>query len=526
MPSVPFCLPASTMLRLPDLCISDNTQLVLGAAVCLGVLVVGVVAQAYYLPKSRSGLPLPPSPPTWRLRGHFLPSHNLCLTIARWIDKYGPLITIRTGTEKIVIIGRHNAVVDIMEKQGASLADRPRLVAAGEMLTGGLSILLIPPGIRWRRMRRALHSHLQTKAAEEYQPLQMSLARNTVLDILEDPYNFQNHAATYAATTIMKIAYGKTTPSSATDPEVIQNRELLLALRITLRPGAYLVDSIPWLKHLPWYGQELKQAFQRSEQLYTDQLNRIKQQIRNNLDVGPSFVKCMLENVQVHELTETEMAFLAGALSAAGTDTTTMAICTVLMAAACFPEEQAKVQVELDAIVGRHRAPTFADDESLPRLHAFISEALRWRPLVPNGVAHRTTQEVIWGNYCIPTGTTVFGDHWSISRDPDVFPDPHAFKPERWINDQGRYRDDLKFFGFGFGRRVCPGLQVANRSVFINSLLILWAFQMTLDPTKPLDDMGFTSGAVGDVQPCAIKFETRVPETELRRMMQKLPENA
>ncbi|KAG1888963.1 uncharacterized protein F5891DRAFT_1199019 [Suillus fuscotomentosus] len=35
---------------------------------------------------------------------------------------------------------------------------------------------------------------------------------------------------------------------------------------------------------------------------------------------------------------------------------------------------------------------------------------------------------------------------------------------------------DLKFFTFGFGRRVCPGQHVANRSIFINTAVILWAF--------------------------------------------------
>ncbi|KAG2142381.1 cytochrome P450 [Suillus clintonianus] len=523
--------------------ISDNAQLVLGAMACFGVFVLGLCA--YYLWKSDSGLPLPPSPPTSRLRGHFLPPHKYSctfhslfgnadyvpslispfLTVEKWIDEYGPLITIRSGIEKIVIIGRHNAAVDIMEKQGGSVADRPRLIAAGEILSGGLSITFTPAGSRWRQMRRALHTHLQPKAAVEYEPLQMSHAKNMVIDILEDPVNFQNHAGTYAATTIMKIAYGKATSTSATDPEVIQARKHLRILRTVRRPGTYLVDTIPWLQYLPRYGQELTREFKRHNQLYTDQLNHVKQQIRSNVDVGPSFAKYALENVKLLGLTEMEIASLAGTFFTAGSETTTLAICTVLMAAACFPEEQAKVQAEINAVVGRNRVPTFADDESLPRLHAFIFEALRWRPLVPSGLAHRTTQE---GNHCIPAGTTVFGDHWSISRDPDVFPEPHSFKPQRWINDQGRIRDDLKFFVFGFGRRVCPAQHLATRSVFINSLLILWAFHLTLDPTKPLDDMVFMRGATGDVKlhQCAIEFETRVPETELRRMMQNFPEVA
>jgi hypothetical protein len=59
--------------------------------------------------------------------------------------------------------------------------------------------------------------------------------------------------------------------------------------------------------------------------------------------------------------------------------------------------------------------------------------------------------------------------------------------------------------------------------VFINSVLILWAFQLSLDPSKPQDDTGFMNVPMPNV-PCAIKFQTRVPEVELRRMMQNYPE--
>jgi hypothetical protein len=58
------------MLQLPDLRIPDDTQLALGIAACLGV---GVIVRCYLTSKSENNLPLPPSPPTWRLRGHYLP---------------------------------------------------------------------------------------------------------------------------------------------------------------------------------------------------------------------------------------------------------------------------------------------------------------------------------------------------------------------------------------------------------------------------------------------------------------------
>ncbi|KAG1855085.1 cytochrome P450 [Suillus tomentosus] len=510
------------MLQLPNLRISDNTSLTLNVATCVGV--IGTIVWVY-LRKSDSRLPLPPSPPTWRLQGHLLPSRDPSLTVARWIDEYGPLITIRLGMQNMVIIGRYKAAMDIMEKQGRALADRPRFVAAGEILSRGLSLGFCRVGDRLRRLRRVLHTHLQPKSAETYEPLQMSQARTLILNILDDPSNFQNHATTYAAGTILKVAYGKTSPTSATDPEVREARYIMSRFRAALRPGAYWVDSIPWLKYLPWYAPELRDDFKRATRLYTDQLNRVKLHMQRNEDIGPSFSKYLLENGHLYDLTEMEMVYLSGSFFGAGTETTATAICTVLMAAARFPNEQAKVQAELDAVIGRERAPTFADRPSLPHLEAFISEALRWRPLVPFGFRHRTTEDVIWAseNYCIPAGTTVIGNHWAISRDPEVYPDPHVFKPQRWIDGRGRLRDDLSFFVYGFGRRACPGQHVANRSVFINSLLILWAFQLSLDPTKPQDDMGFSNAFMPNV-PCTIEFQARVPEVELRRMMQNYPE--
>ncbi|KAG0695265.1 cytochrome P450 [Suillus ampliporus] len=508
----------SAILQPQNLYISENTQLIFSAVACLGI--VGFIARAY-LGKSESGLPLPPSPPTWRLRGHFLPPRNSCLTIARWIDEHGPLITIRAGPHNIVIIGRYKAVVDIMENQGKLLADRPRMLAMEETFNLAFS----PFGERVRRMRKALHTHLQPKAAEAYQPLQMSHAKNTVLDILDDPYNFRNHVSTFSATTIMKVAYGKNTPTSATDPEVIETNELIGMGGAILRPGAYLVDMIPWLKYLPWYGRDLKQWLERVRNLNDGYLNRVKEQMKSNADIGPSFAKHMLESGHIYGLSQREMASLTGSFFGAGSTTTAAAICTVFMAAACFPEEQAKVQAELDAVIGRHRAPTFADQKSLPCLQAFISEVLRWRPPSPVGLAHRTMKDVIWENYCIPEGTTVFGSAWAISRDPEAYPEPHMFKPQRWIDGQGCLRDDIKLFIYGYGRRICPGQHVADRSIFITSLLILWAFRLTLDPTKPLDDMGFMNGEIENA-PCAIEFEARIPDTELRRMMLNYPEVA
>lgn len=77
----------------------------------------------------------------------------------------------------------------------------------------------------------------------------------------------------------MKVTYGKTTPTSATDPDIQQVHHFFEVFMTVVLPGAYLADSIPWLQYIPWYGRVLKDEFSKSKQLYMKQLKRVRQQI-------------------------------------------------------------------------------------------------------------------------------------------------------------------------------------------------------------------------------------------------------
>ena len=72
----------------------------------------------------------------------------------------------------------------------------------------------------------------------------------------------------------------------------------------------------------------------------------------------------------------------------------------------------------------------------------------------------------------------------------------------------------MKNFNFGFGRRICPGQHVANRSVLINAADILWSFRISPNPNKPIDVFGFTDTANSHPLPFEVQFEHRFEGTE------------
>lgn len=66
------------------------------------------------------------------------------------------MFSLRQGFSTTIVIGRMQAAIDIMERDGAWLVDRPRNIAAGETLSGGMRMLLTPAGDRFKKMRRCV----------------------------------------------------------------------------------------------------------------------------------------------------------------------------------------------------------------------------------------------------------------------------------------------------------------------------------------------------------------------------------
>ncbi|KAG1829954.1 cytochrome P450 [Suillus variegatus] len=407
----------------------------------------------------------------------------------------------------MIIIGRHQESVDIMEKEGGLLADRPRAVAAGDILSAGLRMILAQRrAVSEASQVDATHTHLQAKAAESYAPIQMDAARDVIFDVFD---NFKEHQAAanhYAASVVSRVMYGKSTSTAVDAPEIIIIHKMLKCFQNLMRPSALLVERFPIIKYLPGYTTELEEWRREESQLFHDQLNRVSKELATG-EAGPSFSRYLLENQSSHKLSDEEMAYLAGSLFGAGS---AVAVMVVVMAAACYPKAQEKVQEELDTVVGRDRAPTLDDYGSLPQIEAFMLECLRWRFLTTLGFAHRALADIPYGY---------------ISRDPNVDLNPDQFDPERWLDSNGKIRGDLKFPSYGFGRRICPGRHIANRSIFINLALLFWSFKITQDLVNTIDQSGFVDGVIAHPKRFAARVEPRFgDEASLRAVMAKYGE--
>jgi cytochrome P450 family 78 subfamily A len=141
-----------------------------------------------------------------------------------------------------------------------------------------------------------------------------------------------------------------------------------------------------------------------------------------------------------------------------GTDTVAILLEWVMARMVLHPGIQSKAQAELDAVVGRGRAVSDADVARLPYLQRVVKETLRVHPPGPLlSWARLVVHDAVVGGHLVPAGTTAMVNMWAIAHDPAVWPEPSAFRPERFEEeDVSVLGGELRLAPFGAGRRVCP----------------------------------------------------------------------
>jgi len=170
-----------------------------------------------------------------------------------------------------------------------------------------------------------------------------------------------------------------------------------------------------------------------------------------------------------------------------GLDTTASTLHAFLLAMVKYPDALRRAQEEVDSVCGTERVPTFQDARKLPYISACITETERWRPVVPGGLPHMVTEDDVYEGYFIPAGTMIFSNAYSIQHDETEYETPEEFRPERWLDNKfGTLKADSSdnaqrrtVYGFGGGRRACPGQHLAEQSMFINVAKIVWCFNIT-----------------------------------------------
>lgn len=466
---------------------------------------------------------LPPGPKPWPLLGNItdLRTKELWLLATDWAKRYGDVVYLHLFGQGLIFLNSPAAVLNLMERRSSIYSDRAPLVMATELCGAGHMVAFTRYGEEFRRQRRLMSRGLGRGVIPQYHPLITASTRPLLRSLLASSGgDFVPAIRRYAGGLNLSVVYGLEATRDD-DPALIKAEGAtdLLANEITAGGGLWAVDILPCLRYLPaWFpGASFLRKAAAWKETIVDSVDFPFSLLKARMNAGtapPSFCSTLLQEsdpeIAARAIEEFDVKWTANSMYAASMDTTITFTQHLLLAMLKHPEYLKRAQAELDNVLGPGpaRFPTFEDRPKLPFVDALFSETLRWGVPVPLGLPHRVMQDDFYDGHFIPKGSLVFANIWAMLRDPEVFPEPERFNPERYlekVDDETARRRDPRVFAFGFGRRRCPGAYLVESFVW----LMLATMLAMLDIEKPHDKNG------RDMEP-DVKFENSVFRTSTR----------
>jgi len=173
----------------------------------------------------------------------------------------------------------------------------------------------------------------------------------------------------------------------------------------------------------------------------------------------------------------------------AGMETTSTTLTWAMLYMARYPSVQRKVQEELDRVVGTHRRPALEDRGDLPYTEATIMEIQRYANMMPLGLPHYCRSDIKVGNLIIPAGSRVWGLLAELHKG-SYWGDGQVFRPERFLDSEGKCRREERLIPFSIGKRQCLGENLAKTELFLffTGLVQQFSFWPEVEGEPPSED--------------------------------------
>ncbi|KAI0869338.1 cytochrome P450 [Hypoxylon argillaceum] len=442
----------------------------------------------------------PPGPPTLPVLGnlHQLPKTNGHLQFQKWAREYGPVYSLMLGPKVMIVLSSDQAVKDLLDKRGGIYSSRPERYIAQDCISQGHRVVLMGYDELLRTIRKVARRVLDTGVIDTYIPYQDLESKAMLKSLLDTPAAYYDHIRRYTTSLTTSMDYGFRLVSME-DPRAKQLFDGFLKFNALAGSQiAILLDIFVFLRKLPDVilptRRRAAQVGRDEHELFMAEYLDVKRKTADGTAI-PCFAADLVHEQRAQDLTDKTAAYICGSFLQAGSETTSAEIIAFVQAMLIFQNVPKLAQAELDRVCG-DRLPELSDAPELPYVRGCIKETLRWMPTAILGVPHAVSRTDTYMGYIIPQDAAVVLNVWAIQNDPQRHRDPRTFDPDRWRGedlssaDSATHPDVRKrdHFVYGAGRRLCQGMHIADRSLFLAIARMLWAFDFQRDTNQITGD--------------------------------------
>ncbi|NXI65576.1 CP11A protein, partial [Anseranas semipalmata] len=412
--------------------------------------------------------------------------HNVHNIMARKFQRFGPIYREKLGVYESVNIVSPRDAATLFKSEGR-LPERfsvPPWVAYRDYRNKPYGVLL-KTGEAWRSDRLTLNKEvLSPQVVDGFVPLLSEVGEDFIRRAQAQvrksgrerwTADFSHELFRFALESVCHVLYGERLGllQDFVDPEAQRFIDAVTVMFHTTSPMLYLPPALlrhlnakTWRDHVHAWDAIFTQADKCIQNVYRD-LRLQRKSTKEHTGILSSLL--MQDKLPLDDIKASVTEMMAG-----GVDTTSMTLQWALFELARSPGIQERLREEVVAAKREAAGDRVKMLKSIRLLKATIKETLRLHPVAVT-LQRYTTQEVILQDYRIPPRTLVQVGLYSMGRDPEVFPKPEQFMPERWLVPGSKH---FKGLSFGFGPRQCLGRRIAELEMQLFLMHILENFKI------------------------------------------------
>lgn len=426
--------------------------------------------------ESRSSGAWPPGPPSgltgWGLLRRM--SADLLGTLAEWQAAYGDVVHLRIWPEHEIVLTDPTLVRELLTKHHDALVRWERGIRIFSSIQG--RSILVAEGPEWRAKRRALQPSFSARSVQDLVP---TVAATAAAAMARWPAGKAEWPAESAFTSLAMDVILRTMFSGAIGDDARRAEKAVHELLVEATAEFYWPAS--WPDWLPW-----KRAKRRGLKLLHA---LIEQHIDARLKLAPAaWPDDMLSRLlELHRQDAAAWPLAAVrdecmTVFLAGHETTAASLTWWAWCMAANPTAQELARCEVREKLGG-RTPEAGDLASLTHLAQTLQESLRLYPTAPVLLTRRCTRPISLGTWQFPARTLFMVPLILMHHDPRRFPEPMAYRPERFAGGGGAVPRGV-FMPFGDGPRICLGQHLALSEMTVIAAMLLQRFTLAVPESE------------------------------------------
>ena len=451
-----------------------------------------------------------PGPPGWPVLGNLLQIEpaRFHLQLGAWARQYGRFFKLRMANRLLLVAADHQAVAAVLRDRPDGFRRTDRLEAIG--LEMGLKPGLFGVnGDAWKRQRRMVMAAFDPGHVKAYYPALVKCGerlrgRWTEAAASGREIDLQADLMRFTVDAIAGLAFGTDVNTLESDGDIIQQHLNKIFPKLFTR----LIAPVPYWRFfkLP-SDRELERALQAVNQAVDGFVAAARGRLAEQpaLRTAPqNLLQAMIAAADEpgSGIDDAQVAGNVLTMLLAGEDTTANTLAWRVWLLHRHPQALARAAAEVRGVMADDGAVSQAHLAQLDYVEACMHETMRLKPVAPQ-LPLQALQDTVVGDVAIPAGTVVINLMRHDSMDDAHVPGAAAFRPERWLGEDGLSPASAKRVSmpFGAGPRICPGRYLALQEMKMVLLTLLKHFDIesvgTADGSEPEERLMFAMAPVG-----------------------------